>query len=153
MGVFETRESFKFDCKEVKKHIEKMVLEHKRKNDAKSLNVDAITGKIKIIRCSLLWSLDTSVGYQKDRYLKALKYQYEDNVDVQAFLDLLDEIENWLKYRNEINHALFNKNINSVKENLLSKTERGMELARSVDNFVSAVKKRNYIRKSIDLKV
>lgn len=63
----------------------------------------------------------------------------------------LDEISEWCDYRNEVIHALLNKNTNSLDERLELQAEKGMELARFLDDQVKGVKKYNRIRKSINL--
>ena len=117
------------------------------------LKVSTISGKIKIIRCSLKWSAIVEGGYSEDKYLVALKSQYEGAFDIGEFLGVLDEVDKWREYRNEIMHALLNKNIESLWEELASQTEKGMQLARKLDAYVKLVKKNNRIRKAIKLPV
>ena len=124
---------------------------NKKNKENDSLGISNITGKMKIIRCTLLWGLNVCGGYEGDVYLKTLKNQYEGCLDIQEVLDVFWKIEEWLDYRNEIMHALLNKNVDSLHAELKKRTLQGMELARKVDSFVNRVKKRNYIRRSIKL--
>lgn len=151
IGALSTRESRRVGCAKNKQQL-KSIIKEELKLD-KMPSVMQITGKIQIIRSTLHWALNVAGGYKDDKYLNALKYQYEGNIDIQAMLDLLDEIEKWLNYRNEVNHGLLNKNVHNLNEKLAEKTENGMLLAKRTDEFVKAIKKRNYIRKSINLSV
>ena len=105
---------------------------------------------MKIIRCTLKWA-DQEEYDRNDKYLTALRQQYDRYVDVDGLLMTLDEITEWCNYRNEVIHALLNKNTNSLEEHLKLRYAQGMELARFLDDQVKVVKKYNRIRKSIGL--
>lgn len=153
IGALERRESIRIRCGKTKEQLSQMVDAHKRRGENNSLGITSISGKIKVIRCTFEWAINTDGGYENDKYLKALKSQYEGNIDIGDVLDFFEELDEWLKYRNEVIHALLNKNTDSLNEQLAEKTQRGMELARKCDRFVVAVKKRNYIRRSINMSI
>ena len=69
------------------------------------------------------------------------------------FLDLLKRVDTWRDYRNEIMHALMNKNLVAIDEHLAEKCEEGMALARELQAQVKRVKYGNRIRRSIKLPV
>ena len=61
-------------------------------------------------------------------------------------------MEKWCSYRNEVIHALMNKNIESVNAELAERVVEGMAIARYFDNLVKRIKTNSGIRKSINLK-
>ena len=103
--------------------------------------------------CGTLWHLDDTKALPDDLYLKALKAQYSERVDATEFLDLLKRVDTWRDYRNEIMHALMNKNLVAIDEHLAEKCEEGMALARELQAQVKRVKYGNRIRRSIKLPV
>lgn len=121
----------------------------KYKNDDK-LGITAISGKIKIIRAILVWY--SEAFNISDKYLDELKKQVE-SIDIGGTLDYLEALENWLKYRNEVMHALLNKNVESAAEKLEDKVQEGMSLARFLDEQVKQLKKHNSIRKAMKLPI
>ena len=151
IGALANRESIKVSCTKTKNQLKEIVDAYKMKKENNSFGITNITGKLKIIRCTLEWAATVEDGYEDDKYLVALKNQYEGNIDIQETLSVIEELYEWLDYRNEIMHALLNKNVDSLHTELRERTIQGMELARKVDSFVSHVKKRNYIRRSIKL--
>ena len=86
-----------------------------------------------------------------EKYLQTLRRQYRVNLDMNGLLNALDEIRAWCDYRNEIIHALMNKNIDSVDARLESQALKGMEIARYLDCQVKKKKKGNRIRRSLGL--
>ena len=151
IGALANRESIKVSCSKTNKQLKEIVNAYKRNKENSSLGITNITGKMKIIRCTLEWVSTVDSGYEDDKYLVALKNQYEGNIDIQEMLSVIEELYEWLDYRNEIMHALLNKNVDSLHIELRRRTLQGMELARKIDSFVSYVKKRNYVRRSIKL--
>lgn len=117
------------------------------------LGIGTISGKMKIVRATLLWHLDDTKALPDDLYLKALKAQYSERVDATEFLDLLKRVDTWRDYRNEIMHALMNKNLVAIDEHLAEKCEEGMALARELQAQVKRVKYGNRIRRSVKLPV
>lgn len=152
IGAYANRNDEKI-CKKVRSSLMQIVKDNHSENENDKLNITKISSKLKLIRCTLLWALNTDGGYESDIYLSALKSQYEGAFDIEDFLITIAEIESWCQYRNEIIHALLNKNVESIKDDLASKTENGMRLARKIDGYVKAVKKNNKIRRAIKLPV
>ena len=118
-----------------------------------SLGISTISGKMKIVRATLLWHLDDAKALQVDPYLKALSRQYSDRIDPEEYLNLLRRVDDWRDYRNEVMHALMSKNLAAVDERLAEKCEEGMALARELQAQVKRVKYGNRIRRSMKLKV
>lgn len=116
----------------------------------KNLGITTISGKIKIIKSIMIWY--SEVFDIKDRYLLELKKQIEC-IDIGGTLDVLKELGKWLKYRNEVMHALLNKNVDSATERIEDKVQEGMQMARFLDEQVRQLKKHNSIRKAMKLPV
>lgn len=85
-----------------------------------------------------------------NKHLVLLKSRFEE-LDIDAFLCTIKEIEEWCSYRNEIVHALMNKNLESIESELKEKAEVGMRLANNIDSQERMIKKSNKIRKGINL--
>jgi hypothetical protein len=127
-----------------------IVSDYKRDKEDLRLGIYTMEGKIKVIRCILLWASHTEGGYHDSKYLTVLKSQIE-SMDAEAFLQLLDRIEKWKGIRNEIVHAMLNKNVDSMEEKLQPLAEEGMQIARIIDNQERILKKGNKIRRKINL--
>ena len=129
-----------------------MVTRYKREDENLSLGINALNGKIKIIRSVFCWANQTEHDYKGNRYLTALKSQIE-STDVGLLLETLDQIDAWKSTRNEIVHALMNKNIDALEDRLKPIAEEGMCLARVLDGQVKILKSGNKIRKSLNLPI
>ena len=97
----------------------------------------------------LRWVFEADATNEKDRYLLKLKNQCE-GMDIGALFETLNAIQQWCGYRNEIVHALLNKNTVSVYAELAAQAENGMTYARLIDSQERILKKGNEIRKSIN---
>ena len=115
------------------------------------MNLNQISTKERLIRATVIWAIDC-VGVPADRYLTVLKSEYEGCLDMDGLLTVLDDIDTWREYRNEIIHGLLNKNVNSVNEDLRSKVEDGMASARFIDSQVRTLKSKDNIRKKMKIK-
>ena len=135
--------------KKTKPYFQRFVSEFKNEKENESLGVTNISGKNKIIRSMLRWVVEGDSADQNDRYLQKLEYQCE-SMDIGAILETLDAIQDWCAYRNEIVHALLNKNTTSVYVELETQAENGMKYARFIDSQVRILKKGNVVRKSVN---
>lgn len=117
------------------------------------LGVGTISGKLSIVRAALLWHCDTRKDQVEDPYLLALEKQYEDRIDAASFLDVLDRIDMWCKYRNEVMHGLMNKNLAALDERIVEQCEEGMALARELQTQAKNAKHGNRIRRIMKLPV
>ena len=150
IALLKSKESYKADNTPVKAKIKAIVGEYKDKDENDSLTISSISGKIKIVRSTLKWAVNTCET-DNDLYLTILKKQYEGTLDIGDVLDRLIDISNWCAYRNEVIHALLNKNTGSLMQELPMQAERGMELARFMDDQVKKLKKGNVIRRRLKL--
>ena len=149
MGVMENRTS-RSVYKAVSNDILSIVNDYRSNDEDDSLKISSIGNKIKIIRSAAKWSA-YAVHTDDTPYLAALNKNYQ-NIDIQALLDLLAELEGWKKYRNEVIHGLMNKNLDSLDENLKNKVLGGKSIAEQLVTQVKAFKKGNYSRRFLKLK-
>ena len=73
-------------------------------------------------------------------------------LEAEAFASVLDDVDDWRDYRNEIIHGLMNKDMESLKTDLPRRCLEGMQLARALDSRVKIIKKGNKIRRNLKLK-
>lgn len=129
-----------------KKYISAIV---KQFNPNENLGITRMSGKRTIIRSILQWEESIS-DPSADRYLKTLRSRIEE-LDVGGLLQMLDDSEEWCKYRNECIHSVMNKNLESLEGGIAAKSMEGMEYARFLDSQVKILKRGNTVRKSIRL--
>ena len=98
-----------------------------------------------MIRATLNWAI-SSDSLVSDTYLDVLRSEYQKCLDMDGFFNTLDHIDQWLKYRNEVIHGLFNKNAACLNESIREEVEAGMRYARFIDSQVKALKKQDAIR-------
>ena len=150
IGALRNRKSYKIDGQKIKENIRPIVMQYSGQKTS-SLGITALAGKLKIVRATLKWAQEADHIEKDDGYLYVLKSEYE-NLDIEGFIQVIDQIEKWKDYRNEVMHALMNKNMDSLYEELQDKVEEGMILARFVDGQVKILKRRNKVRKYLGLK-
>lgn len=135
--------------KRTKPYFQKMVAAYKRNDEKATLGVTNISGKIKIVRSALRWVAEADAANESDRYLLMLKNQCE-SLDIGAVFETLDAVQEWCSYRNEIVHALLNKNVPGVYADLENQAKSGMDYSRLIDTQVRILKRGNRIRKSVN---
>ena len=150
MGAFKDRQSLKIDAKQSKTILSRIVEQYKKDDETKGIGILSIKGKMKVIRCAVEWAINAVHVSPEDRYGYALKDRFE-SLDLKEMICIIDEVEMWCKYRNEIIHCLLNKNSFAVREIVQNKAEEGFLLARRLDNQVRELKKGNYIRRKLNL--
>ena len=151
IGGLRTRDHYKIGKGYVRNKLTEIVNEYKGAKENNSLGISSVSGKMKIIKATLRWASEVE-NTPDEKYLTALKSQYEGQLDIGGILYTLEEIRHWCDYRNEMVHALMNKNIDSVNAKLEEQAAKGMELAMYLDGQVKALKKGNKIRKSLGYK-
>lgn len=149
MGFLQNRRSISV-WKNARPYFKEIVRQYKTEKENDALGITNISGKIKIVRSVLLWVANTEGGYKDNKHLVLLKSRFEE-LDIDAFLCAIKEIEEWCSYRNEIVHALMNKNLESIDSEVKEKAETGMRLANYIDSQERIIKKGNKIRKGINL--
>lgn len=149
IGVVPARDSIKVSAIS-KKEISPIVDEYRTEKEKKGLGYGTISSKIKIIRALLKWTENSTFGYQESKYLSALKGQLE-GTDIREMVDILDCIEEWKAYRNEIVHAMMNKNIESLELELEEYAIKGKQYSDILAKNLKVFKKGNKVRKAAKL--
>ena len=149
LGVLPNRKTLKISAAKTKNQIRKIVNDYLGKE--RNISLTNITGKITVLKAILNWVNETEYT-SNDKYLEVLKKQCE-SMDIGGTLDMLTDIEVWVKYRNEIMHAALNKNIESLYSDMYEKVEAGKAYGRFLDGQERIAKKGNKIRKAMNLVV
>lgn len=113
------------------------------------LGIGRISNKINLVQYVMQWTQEENAT-RGDKFLTVLKRQCE-SMDIGTVQSTLNDITAWCKYRNELVHALMNKNLDSLNSELKMRAEEGMNLARDLDNEIRKLKKGNKIRRSMNL--
>lgn len=118
----------------------------------KNLGITSISGKINIVYAFL--KCGSFEDYITDNnYTAALKSVYSKKLNVQHFLTVLDDLREWCSCRNEVVHAMLNKNVIDLSGKAKLLANQGIAFARYIDNCVGAIKKGNKIRKAANLPI
>ena len=149
MGIIGEREKLKMGKKR-KKELKPILLSYNQKVD--NLRLANISTKIMIVKTILLWAAETTDDLSRNRYLKTLKSRCE-SVDVDGIVEILDSLDKWRDYRNEIIHCLMSKNTYSIDSTLKEQVLNGRDYARYLDAQLRIIKKGNVIRKAAKLTV
>ena len=151
LGIRKSRASYKFDNTQLKSLYSSFVQKYLPK-ESKSLNINSISGKMKLIKSIILWAEDDYPDAVSNEYLSILWSTFQkDTADPQDLLQLINDVRDWCDYRNEIIHASLNKNLDSLSEEIAEKAAEGMEIARRTDDFVKAFKYGNKFRRFLKL--
>lgn len=103
------------------------------------LNIKNISSKIHLIRKAL--KTYTSKVDELSPFEQSLKKRYTTVLKVRELNTTFNQIEKWCKYRNEIVHALFNKDLDDLRQGYEQHVIQGMALARQIDAQVQNLKK------------
>lgn len=116
-----------------------------------NLGITNISGKIRVTYSMIKAVCLDGFEISGSKYFDTLKQIYSSKFEANKFIDMLDKLFVWCKKRNEITHAMLNKNILDMQEKLLPLAEEGYEIARYIDARVDAIKKGNKIRRAANL--
>ena len=152
LGALKSRDSIKIDYQKAQELLKRIVQDYAEKDEPKNISITSITGKIRVVRCVALWSLEVHEVNIENRYGIVLKKGME-GIDIDWLIRTLSNIQKWCKYRNEIIHCLLNKNIDSVGMSIVEQAETGFSLARDIDTQVRLLKKGNTIRNKMNLPI
>ena len=119
---------------------------NKEKNENDKIGITNISGKMKIIKAILKWVNECENVDKNNQYLVLLKNECE-SLDIGGIFEILDKLKDWCDYRNEIVHALMNKNIDSLYEKIDEKALEAFEYVKFISSQVNILKKNNKIRK------
>lgn len=101
--------------------------------------IDNLSVKIDIIFKMIKFCQDGN--YKNNECVNYVRNMFLHYIDNRELKRILNDIKKWSGYRNEVVHALFNKDINDLRISFGEHVTQGYELARKLDKMVSAVKK------------
>lgn len=93
-----------------------------------------ISTKIKIIKLFLKNAEDRLF------YIKDCNSIIEKNIGIKDMKKFLSDLSAWIKIRNEIVHASFNKNINDLDINIELSAKEGYKLAKLISSYTNKIK-------------
>ena len=92
-------------------------------------SINQISGKRKIIEATLTWAENGYNNADKSKYLCAIRKIYTDKLDIKKVREVFTRMNEWCSYRNEVIHALMNKNTESLYSGLADRVSEGMVIA------------------------
>lgn len=118
-----------------------------------NFRITTFAGKQRIIETTFLWFLSDAPLDEQNPFECALRKVYlRKNVNIPEALQWVDKCDQWRIRRNELTHALFNKQMNELKEQLEQIAKEGKEIARYIDKISSWIGWHDEIRTSLRLK-
>jgi hypothetical protein len=105
--------------------------------EIKKLKLNEIRTKIEIIEALIKWTsmnIDSENQIQED-----LKNKFSD---LEVYIEFFKSLKEWCTYRNHLIHAIFDKNMDSVNEELLSKVHEGKKMAIELKSLTQKIKNR-----------
>lgn len=105
--------------------------------ERKDFRLNEIKQKIEIVEALIRWSnkdIESENQIQED-----LKMKF---VDLELYLPFFEDVKKWCTYRNHLIHAIFDKNMDSVNEELVSRVHDGKEYAIELSNLAGKIKNR-----------
>ena len=135
------------------KNIQKSIREILKLGEKASFDFGTLYGKTATIKKVAAWAQSATVS---DEYQKELKILMNRKaINGPEFLQCLEGIDFWRDKRNGLTHALFSVHSYETAKELRPLAEQGYQLARTLDNAVSALRRRdrkNSIREKFHLK-
>ena len=135
------------------KNIQKSIREVLKLGEKANFDFGTLYGKTLTIKKVAKWSENTPAS---DEYQKELKLLLNKKaINSPEFLRCLDGIDFWRDKRNGLTHALFSIHSYDTAKELKPLAEQGYQLARTLDNAVSALRKydkQKSIREKFNLK-
>lgn len=122
--------------------LENMKLNNNVSDKVKSIfpnfdNVKDISLKCKLIK--KLLNLSEKDQYKTEYSIEISKI-VRANIDVKGFKKEITNIFAWCDYRNEHVHAMFNKDLEDLRNNYKAHVEEGYRIARYIDKQVELIK-------------
>ena len=141
LGVFEKESDYKVKGKSNRVQCFRDIL-HDYVDPKMKMSITTISGKRSIVRSVFHMAGAAERPNSSETQRSLLWSSLHDEKHISEIMQLLDEIENWCEYRNEIVHCLLNKNLESLHEQLQQKAEEGYTLFRRLDSQVHWVKRK-----------
>lgn len=116
--------------------------------DKKQIVLQNISVKSNMIRALIDFAnIDLNIN---DRYLTLLK-EALSGIDLKGLSDILDQLELWISFRNEIIHDSARKNIKALIANAEKCAKEGITIFRKIDNESDKLSRYTNIRKAINM--
>ena len=96
--------------------------------------INNISDKIEVIRSAFKACNQTK---NDNPYVQHLKTVYRVSIDIPEMKSKMKELEKWCAYRNEIIHAVFNKDMDALHLIYKDHVEKGFSLGRYFDHQVA----------------
>lgn len=112
-------------------------------------NLNNISSKYNYILRMLEWS--QLEHKDENEFETSLKKKIIGEVDIEELQNIIKNLNIWCNERNQIVHALLNKNVDELGAKSQTLAEDGYEIARALDNIVKVYKKKNNIRKKLGI--
>ena len=141
LGVIEKESDYKITGKSYRVRCFRDIL-HEYIDPKMNMSITSISGKRSIVRSIFCMAGSDNRPNDSDKQRRLLWDALNDEKHIKEILLLLDEIESWCGYRNEIVHCLLNKNLESLYERIGQQTEEGYRLFRRLDSQVQWVKRK-----------
>lgn len=103
-------------------------------------SIKDISAKIEVIKKAINITR-LKRDFSDNEYAAHLIKVYQVSLDTKELRVLLNKIDKWRDYRNEVVHALLNKDIDDLHLTFKSHVEEGFLLARRIDNAVNQLKR------------
>lgn len=103
------------------------------------LKIYDIGCKLTVIEKALKIALSAESDHE-DEYLLFLRTVYNASLDIKKFQNTIKQIRKWCDYRNEVVHAMFNKDLDVLRKGFKEHVETGFQYARVVDAQVRKLK-------------
>lgn len=141
LGVLESESDFKVIGNSKRVQCFREIL-HTYIDPKTTMGIASITGKRNIIRSVFKMANEDEKPSAEDKQKRLLWISLHDAERAPAILHLLNDTEEWCKYRNETVHCLLNKNIDGLYKQIQQQAIKGYMLFRDLNNQVQWVKRK-----------
>lgn len=136
MYIIDRNNNIYYPTKEIDTII-RPLLKYKEDSNIKQVyKIFNISTKLKILK--LFTNNNSNIQYLLD-----CKNIIDINIGIDNYNKLLDDITTWIKYRNEIIHSSFNKDINDLNNKIISISKEGYRLSKLLSNYTNKIKTNN----------
>ena len=110
-----------------------------------------ISTRIRLFQNILTWSRSYPLKDSTDEYCALLCKQLEATPKTGEMLVMLNQLDQWRGARNQLVHALLNKDPMGMKIKLQGLVEEGEAYWRELDQFIKQFRHKNHIRKRFNI--
>ena len=136
MYIIDRNNNIYYPTKEIDTIIRPLLKYKEDSNIKQGYKIFNISTKLKILK--LFTNNNSNIQYLLD-----CKNIIDINIGIDNYNKLLDDITTWIKYRNEIIHSSFNKDINDLNNKIISISKEGYRLSKLLSNYTNKIKTNN----------